>query len=50
MTQKNYRISVYMTQREKDFLDWLCNKTGENQSQLINALLTKEYYELQNKT
>jgi len=46
MTQYNKRISVYMTSRQKEMLDWVCKETGENQSQLINALIGKEYYTL----
>lgn len=46
MTQKNTRTSLYQTQREREMLEWLCKKNGEGISQLINALIAKEYYRL----
>jgi hypothetical protein len=45
MTQRHKRTSVYMTEREHTMMMMICNKTGESQSKLINALICKEYYQ-----
>lgn len=47
MTQKGIRVTVLMSEREKGMLDSIRAKTGENMSQVINALIMQEYYRLQ---
>ena len=46
MTQKGKRLSLYCSEREKQMLEYICNRTNENQSQVINALIMQEYYRL----
>ena len=45
-TQKGKRLSLYCSEREKQMLEYICNRTEENQSQVINALIMQEYYRL----
>ena len=47
MAQKGIRVTVLMSEREKGMLDAIRAKTGENMSQVVNALIMQEYYRLQ---
>lgn len=47
MAQKGIRVTVLMSEREKGMLEAIRAKTGENMSQVVNALIMQEYYRLQ---
>lgn len=46
MKQKGIRVTTYMSSREKSMLERICETTGENMSQVINALVMQEFYRL----
>ena len=46
--QKGIRVTTYMSTREKGMLEAICQRTDENMSQVVNALVMQEYYRLQN--
>jgi hypothetical protein len=46
MTQKGIRVTTYMSSREKSMLEKICETTGENMSQVLNALVMQEFYRL----
>lgn len=44
--KRGKRQSIYMTERVKGMLTSICASTGENASQVVTALVMKEYYKL----
>lgn len=46
MTEQGKRKTFYMTVRIQKMLDEVMEKTGENASQVLTALIMQEYYKL----